>query len=146
MSAPFMHRAVQGYAADGKAIGSPGNQQSYYDFPGTGQMFSTAHDLALFVAAALNEGASDAQLRKALQLTQREAFRVDKRNAQAMAWEINNLGGAAIVDKPGGLNNASAYMGLVPERSLGIVILSNRGDMYLHELGRNVILPALAKL
>jgi beta-lactamase class C len=146
MSAQFMRRTVQGYAADGKAIGPPGNQQSYYDFPGTGQMFSTTRDLALFVAAALNEGASDAQLRKALQLTQREAFRVDKRNAQAMAWEINTLGGPVIVDKPGGLNNASAYMGLVPERRLGIVILSNRGDVYPHELARNVILPALAKL
>ncbi len=146
MSAQFMRRAVQGYGADGKAIGAPGNQQSYYDFPGTGQMFSTARDLALFVAAALNEGASDAQVRKALQLTQREAFRVDKRNAQAMAWEINDLGGPTIVDKPGGLNNASGYMGLVPKRNLGIVILSNRGDVYPHELARNVILPALAKL
>jgi hypothetical protein len=37
-------------------------------------------------------------------------------------------------------------MGLVPERRLGIVILSNRGDVYPHELARNVILPALAKL
>jgi beta-lactamase class C len=146
MSAQFMRRAVQGYGADGKPIGAPGNQQSYYDFPGTGQMFSTAHDLALFVAAALNEGASDAQLRKALQLTQRQAFRADERNAQAMAWEINTLGGAPIVDKPAGLNNASAYMGLVPERRLGIVILSNRGDVYPHELARDVILPALAKL
>lgn len=147
MSAPFLKRAVQGYAADGKAIGGPGNQQSYYDFPGTGQMFSTARDLTRFVIAALNEGASDAQLRKALQLTQQEAFRVDEHEAQAMAWEIINTPGApAIVDKPGGLNNASGYMGLVPERRIGIVILSNRGDVYPHEIARNSILPALAKL
>jgi beta-lactamase class C len=146
MSAQFLGRAVQGYSADGMPIGAPGNQQSYFDFPGTGQMFSTARDLALFVVAALNEGASDEQLRKALQFTQRLAFRIDERDAQAMAWEITNWGGVPIVDKPGGLNNASAYMGLVPERRLGIVILSNRGDVYPFELARKTILPALAKL
>jgi hypothetical protein len=54
------------------------------------------------------------------------------------AWEINTLGGA---DKPGGLNNA-----IVPERWLGIVILSNGGDVSPHEPARSVILPALAKL
>jgi beta-lactamase class C len=146
MSAQFLRRAVQGYSADGMPIGAPGNQQSYFDFPGTGQMFSTARDLALFVVAALNEGASDEQLRKALQFTQRVAFRIDERDAQAMAWEITNWGGVPIVDKPGGLNNASAYMGLVPEHRLGIVILSNRGDVYPFELARKTILPALAKL
>ena len=47
MSTQFMHRTVQGYSFDGKPIGPPGNQQSYYDFPGTGQMFSSARDLAV---------------------------------------------------------------------------------------------------
>src|SRR6266704_3194302 len=40
MSAGFMQRVVQGYSDQGMAIGPPGNQQSYYDFAGTGQMFS----------------------------------------------------------------------------------------------------------
>jgi beta-lactamase class C len=146
MSAQFMRRTVQGYSADGKAIGPPGNQQSYYDFPGTGQMFSSARDLAVLVSASLGEGSIDPQLRDALQMTQDQAFRVDTQYAQAMAWEINNTQGAAIVDKPGGLNNASAYVGLVPERHLGIVILSNRGDIHPYEAARSTILPELAKL
>lgn len=146
MSAQFQQRAVQGYDADGKAIGAPGNQQSYFDFPGTGQMFSSAHDLALFVAAALDEGTGDPQLRKALQFTQSEAFRVDAHNAQAMAWEIGDQSGIKIVDKPGGLNNASGYMGLVPDHGLGVVFLANRGDVFPHELARTTLLPALAKL
>jgi beta-lactamase class C len=146
MSAQFMRRTVQGYSADGKAIGSPGNQQSYYDFPGTGQMFSSARDLAVLVAASLGEGSTDPQLRDALQMTQDQAFRVDAQYAQAMAWEINTMYGTTIVDKPGGLNNASAYVGLVPERHLGIVILSNRGDIHPYEAARSTILPDLAKL
>ena len=50
------------------------------------------------------------------------------------------------MDKPGGLNNASAYVGLVPEQHLGIVILSNRGDIHPYEAARSKILPELAKL
>lgn len=56
-------------------------------------------------------------------MTQREAFRVDAQYAQAMAWEISTLGGPTIVDKPGGMNNASAYVGLVPQQKIAIVIL-----------------------
>jgi len=146
MNAQYMHRTVQGYSFDGKPLGPPGNQQSYYDFPGTGQMFSTARDLAVLVAASLGEMSIDPQLRDALVMTQREAFRIDAQYAQAMAWEINNLHGPTIVDKPGGLNNASAYVGLVPERHLSIVILSNRGDIHPYEAARSTILPDLAKL
>jgi beta-lactamase class C len=146
MNGQFMYRTVQGYSFDGKPIGPPGNQQSYYDFSGTGQMFSSARDLAVLVAASLGEGSIDPQLRDALAMTQRAAFRVDDHYAQAMAWEINKLSGPTIVDKPGGLNNASAYVGLVPEQHLGIVILSNRGDIHPYEAARNTILPELAKL
>jgi beta-lactamase class C len=38
----LLKRVVQGYSDTGMAIGPPGNQQSYYDFPGTGQMLSSA--------------------------------------------------------------------------------------------------------
>lgn len=146
MSAQFMQRAVQGYSADGKPIGSPGNQQSYYDFPGTGQMFSSARDLATFAAACLSDDEDDSPLQQALQFTQREALRVDAHYGQAMAWEINDLYGPIVVDKPGGLNNASAYVGLLPERKIGLVILSNRGDVAPQEPARTTILPELAKL
>lgn len=44
-------------------------------------------------------------------MKQREAFRVDAQYGQAMAWEISTLGGPTIVDKPGGMNNTSAYGG-----------------------------------
>jgi beta-lactamase class C len=146
LAAQVLRRAVQGYARDGEPIGLPGNQQGYFDFPGTGQMFSSPHDLATLLAAFLDEAPIDPQLREALQMTQHEVFRASPQYAQAMAWEINSFGGATIVDKPGGLDNASAYVGLVPERRLGIVILSNRGDVHPYEAARNTILPELARL
>lgn len=157
MSAPFLQRAVQGYSLHGEAIGQPGNQQSYFDFPGTGQMFSSARDLAILLAACLGEPsatlASPAsggrlrwELRKALLLSQSEQFRISPQYGQAMAWEIETSLGVTIVDKPGGLDNASAYVGLVPDRKIGLAILSNRGDVHPFEAARQTILPKLARL
>jgi beta-lactamase class C len=140
-----MQRVVQGYSDQGLPIGPPGDQQSYFDFPGTGQMFSSARDLGLFLAACLDGTSADPQLREALQMTQREIFRADEKFGQAMAWENVHLGGLMVVDKPGGLNNASAYVGMVPSRRLGIVLLANRGE-YPHEIARYRILPALSRL
>src|SRR5580704_14162842 len=146
MSPEFLQRAVQGYSLHGEPIGLPGNQQSYFDFPGTGQMFSSARDLAILLAACLDERPIDPQLHEALQLTQREEFRVSPQYGQAMAWEIENPFGVTIVDKPGGLDNASAYIGLVPERKIGLVILANRGDVHPFEMARSTILLELARL
>jgi beta-lactamase class C len=146
MSPEFVARAVQGYSLHGEPIGLPGNQQSYFDFPGTGQMFSSARDLAILLAACLDERPIDPQLHEALQLTQREEFRVSPQYGQAMAWEIENPFGVTIVDKPGGLDNASAYIGLVPDRKIGLVILANRGDVHPFEMARSTILPELARL
>ena len=146
MSPEFMARTVQGYSVAGTPIGLPGNQQSYFDFSGTGQMFSTARDLATLLAACLDDGAVSPQLWDALQMTQREAFRVDPTAGQAMAWETIATDGPTIVDKPGGLNNSSAYIGLVPERRIGLVILANRGDVHPFEAARSTILPALSWL
>ncbi|MBR0716065.1 serine hydrolase [Bradyrhizobium liaoningense] len=145
MSHEAMQRTAQGYSDQGTAIGPPGNQQSYFDFPGTGQIFSSARDLAIFVAACVDGRSVAPELRDALRLTQRESFRVDEKFGQAMAWETVHLDGVTVVDKPGGLNNASGYFGLVPTHKLAIVLLANRGE-YPHEIARYKILPALARL
>jgi beta-lactamase class C len=145
MDDAWMQRVAQGYSDQGMAIGPIGNQQSYFDFPGTGQMFSSARDLATFVSACADGRSVDPQLRRALGMTQHEAFRVDEKFGQAMAWETVHLADVTIVDKPGGLNNASGYLGLVSARRIGIVLLANRGE-YPHEIVRYKILPALAHL
>jgi beta-lactamase class C len=139
----LMRRAVQGYAQSGEPVGEPGDQQTYYGFPGTGQMFSSARDLATLLAANLGEQPIEPGMRRAVQLTQRGVFQVDARHAQAMAWEVEDHDGIVVVDKPGGLNNSSTYAGLVPAQKLGLVILMNRGDQYPHEFGRR-FLVALA--
>jgi beta-lactamase class C len=108
-------------------------------------VFSSPRDLSTFVAACVDGRSVDPHLREALRMTQHEAFRVDEKFGQGMAWETVHLPEATVVDKPGGLNNASGYLGLVPARRIGIVLLANRGE-YPHEIARYRILPALAKL
>jgi beta-lactamase class C len=137
-------RAVQGYGENGEPIGAPGDQQGYYQWTGTGQIYSSARDMATFLAANLGELPLDATLRAALAFSHQAAFRITPRNSQALAWEIIHEGELTIVEKNGGLTNASSYVGMIPSRKLGIVILSNRGDQYPAEVGRCIML-ALAR-
>lgn len=138
----YKRRAVQGYSDDNEPIGQPGEQTSYYHWPGTGQMYSSPRDMMAFLAANLDEMPVDQSLRDAMALTHSNVFRIDPRNWQALAWEIS--GKPTIIEKYGGLNNASAYIGMMPSRKLGIVILSNRGNQYPNEPGRRILVKLAA--
>jgi hypothetical protein len=53
-------------------------------------------------------------------------------------------GNLSILDKNGGLNNTSTYIGFASQRKLGVVILVNRGKQHATGIGRQ-ILHALAQ-
>jgi beta-lactamase class C len=139
LSAEFKLRAVQGYSEEGKPIGKPGDQQGYYRWPGTGQMYSSPRDLAKFLAANLGESNNDPELQAAMELARRGHFRMTKRITQALAWEVRD-GNLKIVEKYGGLNNSSVYVGMIPEKKLGIVIMMNRGGQDIEQPGRRFML------
>ena len=132
-------RAVQGYTPEGEPFGEPGDQQGYYHWPGTSQMYSSARDMAIFLAANLGELATEPSLRKAMASAQQGVLPIGPRNLQAMAWEVLFGAGATIIEKYGGLHNASAYIGMMPDRKIGVVILGNRGNQYPHEIGRALL-------
>jgi beta-lactamase class C len=140
LSPEHKSRAVQGYDQNGEPVRAPGDQQGYYHWPGTSQMYSSARDMAVFLAANLGELPIDRSLQDAMTLAQHGVLRIGPRNLQALAWEIVAGDEPTIVEKYGGLNNASAYIGMMPERKLGIVILTNRGNHYPNEVGRQIML------
>jgi beta-lactamase class C len=74
-----------------------------------------------------------------MQFAQLGVFAISPRNTQALGWEINFNGEPPIVEKNGGLNNSSTYIGMIPARKLGIVILANRGDQDPAEVGRRIM-------
>jgi beta-lactamase class C len=140
----FRRRAVQGYDADAQPVGEPGNQQGRFNWPGTGQMYSSARDMARFLAANLGALSDNAPLREAMAFAQQGVFTVGPRVTQALAWQRVTNGDLVIVDKNGGLNNTSTYIGMIPQRRLGIVILSNCGGEPATRIGRQIML-ALAR-
>jgi beta-lactamase class C len=134
----LLDRTVQGYGEDGSPIGAPGDQQTYYDWPGTGQMFSSARDLIVFLDTNLGERRAPDRLVRAMATAQAPAFAIGPHNAQALAWEIETLP-TTIVEKNGGLNNTSAYMAMIPSARVSIVVLSNRGGKDVAAAGRRAL-------
>ena len=139
LPAPLMRRAAQNYDDLGQAVGKPGNVQGFYHWPGTGQMFSSARDMATFLAAQLGERSEPRGLREAVAFAQQPIAANPPHFMQALAWEVRDLS-ARIVDKNGALNNTSSYLGVVPEKGLGMVLLTNRGEQYVAKVGRRTLL------
>jgi beta-lactamase class C len=133
-------RAVQGFGEDGKLIGEPGDVQGYYLWPGTAQMFSSARDLAVFLAANLGELPHDRLLQEAMDFAQQSRFTVTSQNGQALAWEVLHESEQTIVEKSGGLNNTSIYIGIIKPARVGIVVLANRGNQETIAMGRRILI------
>jgi beta-lactamase class C len=134
----LMRRVVQNHDENGRRVGRPGNVQSFYHWPGTGQMFSSAHDLGIFLAAQLGEVSEPAVLPEAVKLAQ-TPIAATANFEQALAWEIRK-GALTVIDKNGALDNTSSYIGIAPDRRIGLVIMTNRGDQYVAKVGRRTML------
>ncbi|PYK44005.1 MAG: hypothetical protein DME53_10245 [Verrucomicrobia bacterium] len=86
-----------------------------------------------------------ARWENAMGFAQQPVFTVNSHFKQGLlAWQDVRSGTLLIIDKNGGLNNTSTYIGFAPERKLGVVILVNRGKQHATGIGRR-ILHALAQ-
>jgi beta-lactamase class C len=100
--------------------------------------------MATFLAANMGELAGQGAMENAMALAQQPVFTVNPHFKQALAWQDVRSGNLLIIDKNGGLNNTSTYIGFAPQRKLGVVILVNRGKQHATGIGRQ-ILHALAQ-
>jgi beta-lactamase class C len=135
----LLGRAVQGYGPQGQPIGKPGMEGGTFEWPGSGQIYSSARDMATFLAANLGEVADHRPIENAMAFTQQPIFTVGPRLKIGLAWQIVRSGNLSILDKNGGLNNTSTYIGFAPQRKLGVVILVNRGKQHATGVGRQII-------
>jgi beta-lactamase class C len=140
----LLGRTVQGYGPAGRPVGRPGEEQGTFKFPGAGQIYSSSRDMATFLAANMGELAGQGPMENAMALAQQPVFTVNPHFKQALAWQDVRSGNLLIIDKNGGLNNTSTYIGFAPQRKLGVVILVNRGKQHATGIGRQ-ILHALAQ-
>lgn len=140
----LLGRAVQGYSPQGQPNGTPGMEGGTFQWRGSGQIYSSARDMAIFLAANLGELAGHNAIESAMAFAQQLVFTASPRLKIGLAWQIVSSGNLRILDKNGGLNNTSTYIGFAPQRKLGVVILVNRGKQHATGFGRQ-ILHALAQ-
>jgi beta-lactamase class C len=138
-------RAVQGYGSTGRPIGRPGMEGGTFQWPGSGQIYSSSRDMATFLVANLGGLSDHRPIENAMALAQQPVFTVGPRFKLGLAWQNVSAGNFTIIDKNGGLPNTSTYIGFAPERKLGIVILVNRGKQHATGIGRQII-HALAQV
>jgi beta-lactamase class C len=135
----LLGRAVQGYSPTGSPIGRPGMEGGTFQWPGSGQIYSPARDMATFLVANLGELPNHQPIENAVPLAQQTVFTVGPRSKLGLAWQNVSAGNFTIIDKNGGLPNTSTYIGFAPQRKLGIVILVNRGKQHATGIGRQII-------
>jgi beta-lactamase class C len=140
----LLGRAVQGYGANGRPIGPPGQESGTFEWPGAGQIYSSSRDMATFLAANMNELPDHRPMESAMSLAQKPVFTVNPHFKQGLAWQHISAGNLTIIDKNGGLPNTSTYIGFASQQKLGVVILVNRGKQHATIIGRQ-ILHALAQ-
>ncbi len=135
----LLGRAVQGYSPTGSPIGRPGMEGGTFQWPGSGQIYSSARDMATFLVANLGELPDHRPIENAMGLAQQPVFTVGPRFKLGLAWQNVSAGNFTIIDKNGGLDNTSTYIGFAPQRKLGVVILVNRGKQHATGIGRQII-------
>ena len=140
----LLDRAVQGYSSQGQPIGNPGVEGGAFEWPGSGQIYSSSRDMATFLTANIGELANHGPMENAMTLAQQPVFTVNAHFRQALAWQDVRSGNLMILDKNGGLPNTSTWIGFAPEQKIGAVILCNRGKQPATKIGRQ-ILHALAQ-
>jgi len=135
----LLGRAVQGYGPMGKPVGKSGEEGGTFDWPGSGQIYSSSRDMATFLAANLGELPGHGPIENAMAFTHQGVFTVSPRLTIGLAWQIVSAGNFTIIDKNGGLTNTATYIGFAPQKKLGVVILVNRGKQHATVIGRHII-------
>jgi beta-lactamase class C len=78
-----------------------------------------------------------------MMVAQKGVLRFGRHSVGAMAWERHQFA-KEIVERYGGLNNATATIAMIPAHKLGIVILCNRGGPPVGTVARGILLRLAA--
>jgi beta-lactamase class C len=133
---PDRHLVVQGYGQNGEPVphDPPGG------WPAGGRLSSSGRDMAEFLVANLGEREDRPAITKAMQFAQRPFFKVSEHMVQGLCWQRVPLQGHLVIDKNGGLDGTSTYIGMIPEQHLGVVVMANKGKCQGTSVGRHLLL------
>ncbi len=132
---------VQGYGPKG----IPVKQTPQGAWPAGGRLRSSGHDMGEFLVANLGERADRPLITKAMHFAQKPYYKASPKMTQGLAWQRLNLAGEFVIDKNGGLAGTSTYIGMLPERHVGVVVMANRGKCSATAVGRKLLLALAGK-
>jgi len=135
---PFL---AQGYGPRGKPV----PRDPVGGWPAGGRLSSSGRDMAEFLTANLGERTDAPAVVQAMHLAQQPYFEASHSMTQGLAWQRVRLQEELVIDKNGGLDGTSTYIGMMPERSIGVVIMANRGKCQATSVGRQLLLKLVEK-
>jgi hypothetical protein len=121
-----------------------GNVVENWDLPtlaGAGAIRSTATDMLKFADANLHP--ERGPLGRAMALAQRERATAGPGMWIGLNWLIAHVGADTIVWHNGGTGGYRSFVGLVPSRKVGVVVLTNSGGAGADDIGMHLLNPDL---
>lgn len=107
-------------------------------WPGGGSLNSSASDMEKFLLANMGL-AGPKGLIDAMELAHKTYFKVGENLSLGLAWQTVKSQGLTIIDKNGGVNGYSCYIGFTQNNQVGVVLLTNKGSTQVTTLGRKLI-------
>jgi CubicO group peptidase (beta-lactamase class C family) len=111
------------------------------DHPGASEIYSSAHDMALFGMFSLKEHLPNqaAILSDALiSAMQRPTVVSQPGVGYGVGWEIDSRGGPTLVNHSGGMPGVATWLRLFPDQKLVIVVLCNEDDRLAHTIADEI--------
>src|SRR5436190_9099915 len=120
-------------------VAQPGMRRATFASTSSGLIYSSTLDMTPFLTASLGELPGHGPIQNAMAFAHQGVFKVSPRLTIGLAWQIVSAGNFTIIDKNGGLNNTSTYIGFAPQKKLGVIVLVNRGKQHATGIGRQII-------
>jgi CubicO group peptidase (beta-lactamase class C family) len=112
----------------GGTIEVPFTQIFPYDFGGAGNMNSTVEDMANWVRLQLGGGTFEGKRivsPENLAVTHTPKVAISDKVSYALGWIVQQTPNGNIVWHNGGTSSFGSYVGIVPDRNVGVVVLTN---------------------
>ena len=97
-------------------------------WPAGGRLSSSGRDTGKFLTANLGQRPDLPAVTRAMQMAHQPYFKASAKMTQGLAWQRVKLEGELVIDKNGGLIGTSTYIGMLPDRHMGVVVMANRGN------------------
>jgi CubicO group peptidase (beta-lactamase class C family) len=110
----------------------PFTQLFPYDFGGAGDINSSIEDMARWVRLQLGNGRFEGRplvSPENLAVTRTPKVAISDKVSYALGWVIQQTSNGTIVWHNGGTSGFGAYIGLVPDRDVGVIVLTNETNM-----------------